>query len=99
QARSGSLLRQDVVGIAQGTGCDRQAPAADAARELIAQARETIDAIVELRLPLRRHSTPVRDGRGATLGQCHQSVTDPLQWNAHALCDLDDGGATEHVAR
>src|SRR5690625_7929919 len=69
---------QHVVGVGVGTGLQRQAAAADAAGEAVAQRREVLDPVRELITPLPGDARPVLGGGYPLILQRVQSLLDHL---------------------
>src|SRR5690606_3009443 len=96
--RPRALLPELVVGIDQRTLVERQTPAADAAGELVPEARDERDPAIEFITPLRRHLLPVSLGRLTPIGERGQSFGDSAQWNAELVGEPDDRQSPQHVA-
>src|SRR5690606_37511669 len=79
QARAASFLRRHVAGVAQWTLLQRQATTADTAVELVAQAQQVFDAVVQLRPPRRGKPTPVGGGGRAVVRQRVERLADRRQ--------------------
>src|SRR5690554_2744781 len=97
QSWPGPLLPELVARVAQGTGVDRQAAAADAVAEVVAQPAQAGDAVVQVRLPAGRQPAPVLGRRRAAVRQQRQRLADGLERNTGALRDLDDGDPAQHI--
>src|SRR6185312_13654601 len=92
------VLAEAVVRVDEAAAVDREAAAADAAGEVVAQLLETPDAVVELLAPLRGELLPVGAGRGAPVGQGVERGPDLGQRDADALRDADERQPSEHLA-
>ena len=76
----------------------RQAPAPDAGRQVVAERREQSKALVELISPPPGQPLPVALIRGAALRQRRQRLPDLLEGQADSLRDPDEREPTEHVS-
>jgi hypothetical protein len=77
----------------------RQATAADARGEVVAQPLQRGNALIEQRLPLRRQALPVGGVGGAAVAQAGQRRFDLLQAQAHRLGRADEGHTAQRAAR
>src|SRR5690606_38927799 len=93
-----AVLSGVVVGVEQAAGPQRQAAAADAAVEAVAQALDEGDLLVEAGAPGARDAGPVVLGGGARVGQLGQGVADLVEGQAHPLGDPDERDPAQHVA-
>src|ERR1700693_609337 len=89
QSRTGTLFAQPILGVAQGTGFERQAAATDTPGEAVTQPDHPLDPLVQPPLPHGRELAPVRRRRRASVRQSRQRITDRRQRDADALRDLD----------
>src|SRR5581483_7728691 len=87
-----------VAWVEQAAALEREATAADAAGELVAQALERLDAALQLVVPAGREALPVNGRRVAAVRQGSEGAAHRLERDAHALGDLDDGDAPQHAA-
>ena len=87
-----------VPGIAQRADTEREAAAADAAIELIAQAGEPGDSVVEVGAPVAGKPGPVAGVGSAVAGEGVEGCADIGKGNAGALRHLDEGDAAEDFA-
>ncbi|MCY1310150.1 hypothetical protein D9M70_603170 [compost metagenome] len=85
--------------VAQRTFTQRQAAAADTARQVIAQSHQVGDAFVQLFAPIFGQSAPIFDRKRTIVRKDRQSVLDLRQRDAGALGHLDDGDPSQHAAR
>src|SRR5579862_1523299 len=88
--RTRPTRRRDVVGVQQAAALERQAAAADAAREPPADRLERCDALVELAPPTRGKPLPVALRRLLVHRQCPERLADPLERDAGGLARLDE---------
>src|SRR5690606_12266559 len=96
-ARTGTECGGFVLAVVEAARRQREAPAADARVELIAQTLELGDAIVEQRAPRRRHLGPVGGGGGSLVREGRQRVTDLSEAQPELLGDPDERHAAQLV--
>jgi hypothetical protein len=58
QSRTGTFVAQPILGVAQGTQFERQAAAADAAGETVAELHHLLDPLVQPPLPIGGQLSP-----------------------------------------
>ncbi len=87
--RSGTALGRLVVGVQELAGVDREAAAADAGREPVAECLEGGDAPVDVLTPAAGEPLPVAAGRGAVSGEGREGGTDPFEGNSRRAAGLD----------
>jgi hypothetical protein len=88
-ARARTVPGRLVVGIEELAGVDREAAAADAGREPVAERLESGDALVDVVTPAAGQPLPVAAGRGAVRGKGRKSCTDPSEGNSRRAARLD----------
>ena len=95
-ARSRAERGGAVAGIAQAAPFEGKAAAADAGVELVAQAFEQPDALVEHGPPLLGQPVPVRRTEGVIIRKGGEGPTDLLEREPDPLGDLDERHPPEH---
>lgn len=96
-ARAGAGLAGRVAGVPDPAHAEREAAAADAAVERVAQAGEHLDLLVEPGAPRAGEAGPVGGGRRALLGQAGERGADLAQRQPDALGDPDEADASQDV--
>src|SRR3954451_1959327 len=96
---TGALASGYVIRIAQRTILDRQAAAADAAGQAVAEQRQALDPVIKPPAPARPDRPPVFGGRNLISGQHSQRLFDLGKWDAELLSDLDDRYLPQHRAQ
>jgi L-fuculose-phosphate aldolase len=84
------LAAQGVVRVHQLADAQRQAAAADAAGEPVAQPLQLADPLVQVGAPLRRQPGPVPGGGSPAGGQPGQGVGDPAERDSDLLRGADE---------
>src|SRR5262245_57506523 len=88
--RPRALGRGLVVGVQQLAAVDREAAAADARRQALAEGLQGLDARVEVVAPAVRETLPVAAARGAVARQRPERAPDPLERDAGRAARLDE---------
>ena len=96
-AGAGAELGGDVVGVPDRARLERQAPAADAAVEVLTQPLQRRDLLVETWAPARRQVGPVVAVRRAPLGQQLERRLDLGERQPDLLGDADEADPAQHV--
>jgi hypothetical protein len=97
-ARPGALAAELVVRVGEDAPVDRQAAAADALAELVAQLLQAVDPLLQLFVPPLGEALPVLAGRGATVGELAQGGAHLGQRDPDPLRDPDQGDPPKGVA-
>src|SRR5690606_15800382 len=95
---AGAALGGAVVGVEHAADVEREAAAADAGVEVVAEALEERDALVEERAPAGGEPFPLARRGGAFLGEGGERGADVVEGEADTLRGLDEGEAAEDVA-
>jgi hypothetical protein len=88
---------EDVVRVGQDAAFQGEAAAADAVREVVAEAVELPDAFVQLRAPCLGEPGPVVPGGCAPLGELGERLADGGERDADALGGADEGDPAQGV--
>src|SRR5690625_3927705 len=88
---------QHVVGVGVGTGLQRQAAAADAAGEAVAQRREVLDPVRELITPLPGDARPVLGGGHPILVLRELSLREHMYEARQSIGGADEGEDAQRV--
>ena len=95
----GPATRSAVVPVEQGARAEREAAAADAGREVVAQPLELRDPRVDVAAPRPRQALPVAPGRGPIARQPVERVTKPPEGDSRRPPGVDHGDPPQHRAR
>jgi hypothetical protein len=98
-ACAGAFAAERVVGVSEQAGHERQAAAADAARQPVAQVLKLPDPVIEVLAPRRGKPRPVRGCRRAAGRQGIERRLDPGQRDAEPLRRADEGKPPQHHPR
>jgi hypothetical protein len=96
-ARPGAEFGGGVPGVPEPAHGERQAPAPDAAGEVVAQPGEHCDLFVESRSPGLGEVSPIGGGRRARVGQLGERGTDLAERQPDALGGADEAHPAQHV--
>src|SRR5881392_4466013 len=87
-----------VVGVEQVALVDREAAAADARRQAVAEGLESLDAGVEVVSPLVREALPVLAARRAPRGEAFERASDVGERHSRCSAGLDERDAAQDGA-
>src|SRR5947208_14832030 len=93
---TGAAIRGLVVGVEQVALVDREAAAADARRQAVAEGLQSLDAVVEVVAPLVREPLPVLAARGAASGEAVKCLADLGQRDSGCPAGLDERDPAQH---
>lgn len=94
--RTRTGLGRLVVGVEKLAGVDREAAAADAGREPVAECFEGGDAAVDVLAPTAGQPLPVASVRCAVRRQGRKGCTDPVERNSRGAAGLNQRDPPKH---